>query len=128
MPKGSVRVHCKLNGRFCAKCCLDTKMPLTEDDIKRIKSRGYPEWYFVVWDDVPRLRNVEGKCVFLKEDGSCSIYEDRPLGCRLYPLVYDPEKGAVLDNLCPKRDEVTYDESDVKALLSLIREIYGKST
>ncbi len=127
MPGGSVEVPCRSNDRFCAKCCLDTKMPLTREDIERIKSRGYPEWYFVTWDDVPRLRNVEGRCVFLGEDGSCSIYEDRPLGCRLYPLVYDPERGVILDDLCPRRGEARYDESDVKALISLIYEVYGGS-
>ncbi len=126
MPQGNVKVSCALNGRFCAKCCFDTKMPLTAEDISRISSLGYPEWYFVVFDEVPRLRNENGKCVFLNEDGSCSIYDHRPLGCKLYPLVYDPDKGAVLDELCPMRDTAYYDETDVEELMNLIKEIYGE--
>ncbi len=126
MPLGQVEVNCAFNGGYCGKCCLETRMPLTEEDISRIKSLGYPEWYFVQWENVPRLRNEKGKCVFLREDGSCSIYEHRPKGCRLYPLIFDSERGPTVDSRCPRRKGVEYDESDVEALLELVKEVYGE--
>ena len=33
---------------------------------------------------------------FLNKEGKCSIYELRPAGCRVYPLVYEPEEDDIL--------------------------------
>lgn len=33
----------------------------------------------------------EACCVFLGEDGSCSVYEDRPSACRALLVASDPE-------------------------------------
>lgn len=80
-------------------------MPLTKRDVERIKKIGYPEGYFVDRRSrIPRLKNVEGHCVFLNPDtNACTIYSDRPEGCRLYPLIYDEERDRiVVDPLCPK--------------------------
>ncbi|RLG47527.1 MAG: YkgJ family cysteine cluster protein [Thermoproteota archaeon] len=87
----------------CHLCCLNTRMPLTRGDVKRITSLGYDPGEFAVRDErgILRLRNVGGRCYFLR-DGRCSIYESRPLGCRAYPVVWDPERGAcVKDPECP---------------------------
>jgi Fe-S-cluster containining protein len=47
------------------------------------------------------LRNVSGKCFFLVEN-RCIVYQDRPEGCRLYPLVYDVDESKfVIDDYCP---------------------------
>jgi len=106
----NVEVNCKLNGKYCGKCCYNTEMVLTEEDIKRIAGLGYPEEYFVdLTGSFPKLRNVNGHCVFLDEEtGKCLIYDRRPLGCRLYPLVYDAKEGKVtVDSLCPKAKEIS---------------------
>jgi Fe-S-cluster containining protein len=108
-----------------------TEMPLTRRDIERITSLGYPLEYFARRgaDGVMYLRNVNGHCVFLDPDtGRCKIYPWRPEGCRLYPLVYDPENDEVIvDPDCPLAD--TIPKHVVKALeprvRKLVKELYG---
>lgn len=107
----SVRINCKLpNGRLCAKCCFGTQMPLTSEDIERIKSLGFKEQEFVFYKGVmPTLKNASGHCVFLDaSSGACKIYSHRPIGCRLYPLVYDAERNKVVaDPHCPMSTKVS---------------------
>lgn len=104
-------------------------MPLTEEDIERIESIGYNRRDFTIKiDGIYRLRNVNGKCFFLDENNRCKIYEHRPLGCRIYPLVLDLDRGVVVvDKLCPKGDEVS--EENIRRaepiLRELVRKIYG---
>jgi Fe-S-cluster containining protein len=123
-----IKINCTVEGKFCGKCCHNTEMPLTEEDIKRIESLGYDRRDFTVKiDGIYRLRNVNGKCFFLDEDNRCKIYEYRPLGCRIYPIVLDLERGAVVDDLCPKKNEIR--EEDIRRvepiLRELVRRIYG---
>ena len=105
-----------LDGEICLKykcfrCCLNTEMPLTEDDIARIESLGYSRDYFVVIKDgVPRLRNVNGRCVFLNDDGLCRIYEHRPIGCRLYPIIQVDDYCMPDYEYCPYAHLVTEEE------------------
>lgn len=84
-------------------------MELTEEDITRIESLGFKRDDFtVVYDDgIPRLRNIDGACVFLdRSRGICKIYSYRPYGCRIYPVIYDSNKGFTLDPICPARDTI----------------------
>lgn len=128
-------INCKIDDKFCGKCCYETRMPLTKKDIERIKKLGFPESFFIDHRSrVPRLKNVEGRCVFLDPStNACIIYPDRPEGCRLYPLVYDEERDAiVVDSLCPKAHLVSQKLARElsSALLSLIRRLeleYSKS-
>ncbi len=101
-----VKLRCVEIG--CHKCCEETEMQLSGADIKRIEKLGYDKDEFSVEiDGVRVLRNVDGKCFFLK-DGRCSIYPHRPVGCRLYPVVWDFEKGrAVVHDFCPIGNEVS---------------------
>ncbi|RLG78751.1 MAG: hypothetical protein DRO13_06790 [Thermoprotei archaeon] len=57
---------------------------------------------------IPRLKNIDGHCIFLDPSTNmCTIYEHRPLGCRLYPLVYDVDRDEVsLDTTCPRASTV----------------------
>jgi len=123
-----VKVNCRLNGKYCGMCCYNTQMVLTIQDILEIVKHGYPREYFIDYKDgIPRLKNVNGHCVFLdSETNMCKIYEYRPLGCRLYPLIYDVDRRMItVDRYCPKWievDEKMIEKHSVK-LLSLIREI-----
>lgn len=84
-------------------------MVLTVEDILEITSLGYSIDYFAeLRDGYVRLKNVNGHCVFLDEKrNKCMIYSHRPIGCRLYPLLYDPYNDEVLvDDLCPRSREV----------------------
>jgi len=101
-----VRVDCRLgNNRYCGLCCYETEMILCIEDVKRIESLGFHRNFFVrVKGGLMVLRNMDGHCVFLDvKTGKCKIYPYRPLGCRLYPIVYNVvEERVEVDNLCPK--------------------------
>ncbi|HVL49168.1 MAG TPA: YkgJ family cysteine cluster protein [Candidatus Thermoplasmatota archaeon] len=112
--------------RGCSKCCWETEMLLTEEDIARLEAKGHARERFVEIDGegFASLRNVpaaapdEGHhCVFLTKTGgapegadpdhkpgwTCGVYADRPQGCRHYPLALTPEGRMVRDDECPHR-------------------------
>lgn len=99
----------------CGICCIGTEMELLAEDIKRIESAGYKlEEFAVEINGIYRLKNVDGHCVFYDAaTRTCKIYPIRPVGCRLYPLVYDGEKVTV-DKTCPTWDTVP--ASEIKRL------------
>ncbi len=79
-------------------------MLLSTEDIERLERKGYSKKFFVRFDreGYAKLRNQQGQCVFYNaEKQKCKIYKDRPLGCRLYPVIYDETKGIVVDDICP---------------------------
>lgn len=89
----------------CHICCLDTRMTLTEDDVRRLEAAGHRDFCRVNDDGDLELVNRGGRCVFLA-DGRCRVYDLRPEGCRLYPLVLNLPSGRVVrDELCPHRLE-----------------------
>jgi Fe-S-cluster containining protein len=108
----------------CVECCLETEMPLTRVDMRRITRKGFRLSDFAVkvgaeW----RLRNSSGHCFFLSGD-MCMIYSHRPEGCRLYPLVYNEDMGkSTMDDLCPHGMEFETDKEDVASLIRLIRRL-----
>lgn len=117
-------MKCLKNGSYCGKCCIETEMPLTEEDLSRIESLGFSREEFSVSDgDILRLRNVKGKCYFLDERNTCRIYEHRPEGCRLYPAIFDGE-NVIVDTICPRWKEVRINEKTRRKLLELIGKIY----
>jgi Fe-S-cluster containining protein len=120
-------------------------LPLTDGDVRRIAARtGDQPSEFIVWvdrhgidmDDEPEafamlrqgkrvmvLRHQRGGCRYLGEDNRCTIYESRPLGCRVYP--FDPtfkEDGKLRRLKIIKATECPHEldgENDVKELRSL---------
>jgi Fe-S-cluster containining protein len=89
----------------CSACCHETEMPLTEEDARRLEALGHARAAFSrTLDGALTLANVSGACYFLK-DGRCSVYDERPAGCRLYPFVLTPEGRMVRDEDCPWRRE-----------------------
>ena len=125
-----VRIDCRVGqGRFCGQCCMATEMVLTVEDVERIRSLGYGlEEFAEVRRGFLRLRNMDGRCVFLDpETRGCRIYGHRPLGCRLYPLIYDVEEDTVaLDGFCPRVEEVSVEGSREEAL-RLFRLFYARA-
>ncbi len=99
----------------CSKCCRETEMPLSKADITRLEAAGYDRTIFskVMPDNSVRLSNSDefNACVFLDTDSSdlhapgiCQVWDIRPEGCRIYPLVLDDLDNPFLDELCPHRD------------------------
>jgi len=112
----------------CVACCIETEMPLTEDDIKRIENLGFKRIDFTVESEgETRLKNRSNKCYFL-EDGKCMIYENRPEGCRIYPLVYDVDSHKfIYDQECLHSTEFKATRVDKDRLKHLIHRIEKRS-
>lgn len=102
-------------------------MELSKGDIQRLVNAGYtPEEFTIICDGVPRLRNVDGWCYFYSRfEKCCKVYRFRPLGCRLYPVVYVEGEGTALDELCPMRHTVSKKEfmAKSKTLKKLLEKI-----
>ena len=103
MSGSDCRSPCRRNA--CSLCCVATEMTLTDDDVLRLASAGHSDFFVCDDDGYLRLRNEDGRCVFLG-DGGCLVYAHRPVGCRLYPLILDLDRDSVvLDDICPHADE-----------------------
>ncbi len=108
----------------CVACCIETEMPLTDDDLKDIEKLGFKREDFTVKaEGENRLKNKGGQCFFL-EEGRCRIYECRPQGCRMYPLIYDVDLHKfVFDSVCPHSAEFKTTREDKDSLKHLIRKL-----
>jgi Fe-S-cluster containining protein len=92
-------------------------MLLTKADIKRIEKKGFRKKYFVKIskDGYAQLKNYNGYCVFYRlEEQRCSIYSDKPLGCGVYPVILDEDIGIIIDDICPEKATVTFEEKEEK--------------
>lgn len=101
----------------CGICCTETEMLLSQKDISRLVKKGFGENFFVNCDKhgYAILKNLDGYCVFYDlEHRRCSVYTDRPLGCRIYPVIFDEEKGVILDDICPCVSSISQDEKSWK--------------
>jgi hypothetical protein len=79
-------------------------MPLSEKDMWLLEKADCKRERFVRYDKhgFALLQNRRGHCVFYDvERRRCKAYKSRPLGCRLYPVVYSEENIAIVDELCP---------------------------
>jgi Fe-S-cluster containining protein len=91
-------------------------MELSSEDIARLTKIGYRlEEFAVTYDSAIRLRNVDGYCIFYNcADKKCKIYEIRPMGCHLYPVVYLENECAIVDELCPMGHTISEQELRTK--------------
>jgi len=96
----------------CGLCCMETEMVLLPEDISVIVELGYQVQDFAVWSEgYWRLKNVDGHCYFYDPaEGTCKIYRYRPLGCRIYPIIYVEGVGPAVDDVCPLSDTITSEE------------------
>jgi uncharacterized protein len=103
-------------------------MLLSKKDIKRLEEKGFSENQFVQYDrqGYAQLKNRDGYCIFYDlKNCQCSVYVDRPAGCRVYPVILDEEVGIILDEICESRNSITLSEKKLKgkrviALLKII--------
>lgn len=106
----------------CGVCCQETEMLLSNEDITRLESKGYSKRFFVRFDKAgyALLRNREGHCVFYNpEKMQCDVYAFRPAGCRVYPVIYDEDKGIIVDTICHAHETVTEQEKKRKGKMVL---------
>lgn len=112
----------------CGICCTETEMLLSKKDIKRLEKKDYTRNFFVHFDNegYARLRNRHGYCVFYDpEKKDCKVRSHRPLGCRIYPVIYHETKGITIDNICPNHKKVAEKEKAKKGkrVLQLLKTI-----
>ena len=111
----------------CAACCYETEMPLTEDDITRLAALGHRREDFVTWSDEGtaqlKVREETGKPCFFLRDNRCSVYADRPAGCRIYPLVLNEHGRLVRDEDCPHRAEFPLDPTAKRRIQRVINNL-----
>jgi Fe-S-cluster containining protein len=117
----------------CGVCCEKTEMMLSSADVKRLEGMGYDGQKFARQDRYGfiRLRNRRGFCVFYDvERGCCRIYKQRPLGCRVYPVIYSEREGIVVDDFCPMKSTVSKIEleGEGKRLMKLLQRIDAEAT
>ena len=129
---GRIRHECVACGASC-----HLRVNLGKDDVDRIlgyakqkgitetiiESRGTHNWL---------KRRRDGACVFLRYEGNlprCSIYDIRPVACRLYPLIPSGTSLRV-DPLCPglsKTEGHTFkDHLATQNVGSYVRKVLGK--
>ena len=106
-------MHCS----HCGICCEKTEMMLSDADVERLERVGFSRQKFVRYDrhGFVRLKNCRGFCLFYDvEKCRCKIYEHRPFGCRIYPVIYSEQEGIVVDDLCPMKNTVSKIELERK--------------
>jgi Fe-S-cluster containining protein len=114
-------------------CCERTEMLLSKEDIERVERVGFSREDFAIIgeDGLTRLRNVREWCYFYSPaEKKCQVYEDRPLGCQLYPVIYSIDEGVIVDGLCPVRHTISEHELKMKGkiLLKHLKKIASEVT
>lgn len=105
----------------CFQCCKTTNMLLSTKDIQTITQQGYEINFFVEQKNGwLQLKNSNNRCVF--HNGThCIIYEYRPTGCKLYPIVYqNNDSAAIYDTVCPHPNSFPLTEDLKKELFCLV--------
>ena len=102
-------------------------MLLSGGDIEKLEREGYLREFFALFDKegYAKLRNMQSHCVFYDVKSSrCKVYAARPLGCRLYPVIYDETKGMVVDDICPA--EGNWNEKKIERRGKKVIKLLGK--
>ncbi|MCX8205304.1 MAG: YkgJ family cysteine cluster protein [Candidatus Nezhaarchaeota archaeon] len=111
----------------CGACCINTEMPLTRGDARRLEGLGYRvEEFAELRRGLLRLRNVDGHCFFYDPSSRrCKVYSHRPEGCRLYPFIYVEGLGVSVDVECSAWRTATPSDLEKAAprVLRLIRRL-----
>jgi len=98
-------------------------MLLSKEDIEKLERVGFSREDFTVTggDGLTRLRNVGEWCYFYdSEERKCQVYECRPLGCYIYPVIYSSEEGVITDEICPMRHTISKRELNTKGQILLV--------
>lgn len=111
------QVFSEVNCLDCGNCCKSLGPKLNTTDIRRIssvlriKATEFEQKYLRTDEDDDFVFSTM-PCVFLNEDNSCKIYEDRPRACREYPHTDQRKMHQVLDitlkniSVCPAVFEI----------------------
>jgi Fe-S-cluster containining protein len=108
-------------------------MLLSKEDIERLERLGFSREDFTVTggDGLTMLKNVGELCYFYDpEEKKCQVYEHRPLGCFIYPVIYSNDEGVITDEFCPMRHMISKCELKIKGqiLLKHLKKITSEVT
>ena len=75
-------------------------------------------------------QTTKRKCYFLQEDGKCGIYENRPLECKIYPVIMEFSDEAtkkkknffVKKEYCPLSDKIKVNEKELQKEIEKIKQ------
>lgn len=117
-----IDINCKgCNNHCCGENPTLTPVLLPEE-AKRLKN--YVKAINTHWGLIYVLeKKANGTCIFLDEDTRrCSRYEERPLECKLYPLLLDFSQKQPTARLnlpqCPNISTLIFDEKKIKKFIS----------
>lgn len=95
----------KHSGGCCTSVCLIIHKSELLPFIEAKKNNQFPDSHTLEpWDEDNNLfayKSAEEPCVFLGNDKRCLIYPDRPLICRMYPILWTREERYFIDLSCP---------------------------
>ena len=101
-----------MNCSRCGTCCKNSYLTFSKAEMDRIirihrldrktilQSLVDYGYTFVSWNG----------CVFLGDDGLCSIYDERPITCRMFPFIIDDGGRLRIDTECDNYKTVTIDD------------------
>jgi hypothetical protein len=103
-------------------------MLLSNADIELLgkTSHSHEEFSYIDKHGFRRLRNIKGICFFYDTlEKRCRAYKFRPLGCRIYPVIYSEAEGVIVDWICPMKDTISTREikTKTKKLTDLLQTI-----
>ena len=128
-PSGWDALMSKCGDLNCSLCCHNREIFLTQDDVDRLCYMGHYEQTFAVpsryGGNLRELCFIDGDCIFLR-NGICSVYENRPTSCRIFPYTLT-EHGEGIDHNCPHHREFEMEQNFVSngkaGLQRIIRDI-----
>lgn len=133
----------------CGKCCRETVVLVTHDDVQRVMDgtgmpakeivrfygpdefemeKRHPFWIrFSTGRAVMGLKwKASGHCRYLGKDDLCTIYESRPITCREYPFGVELKANGDVDRVtithvvdCPNEWDGNNTPSAIRALCGL---------
>jgi Fe-S-cluster containining protein len=110
-------------------------MVLSQADVDRLVAKGHKQADFSETDEdgFVKLRNVdatapdEGKHCFFLRESRCSVYADRPEGCRWYPVILSDSGKVVRDEDCPHRQEFPVPPAAERKLLKIVAVLHREA-
>ncbi|MGD9396227.1 MAG: YkgJ family cysteine cluster protein [Candidatus Thorarchaeota archaeon] len=91
------------------QCCKFGGIVATLNEVDAIIERGHPNYFEKLKDDVYGTKwGRDGICAYF-ENGACSIYSVRPMGCRMFPVI-QTRSGEIILIECPLASHLSDEE------------------
>ncbi|MEO5336310.1 MAG: YkgJ family cysteine cluster protein [Magnetospirillum sp. WYHS-4] len=99
----------------CHTCCENSSAFVLSGEVARMEALGVMLQDFDGVHFIPSA--INGRCPMLTGEGRCSIYEDRPIGCRLFPFYLMDRRTHprqwVVYHFCPKDNQYTVTKGEL---------------